>query len=93
MFENLCLACPYCNRHKSDHQTAIDPQSFEVVRFFNPQKQVWTKHFAWNENGKKIKGLSATGRTTIAALQMNRPALVRARAMWVKLGEHPPYFD
>ena len=59
----------------------------------NAQKQVWTEHFAWNENGKKIKGLSATGRATIAALQMNRPALVRARTMWVKLGEHPPDFD
>ena len=27
---------------------------------------------------------------TIVALRMNRPALSRARAIWVKLGEHPP---
>ena len=24
-FENLTLACPSCNRYKSDRQTAIDP--------------------------------------------------------------------
>ena len=38
----------------------------------------------------EMKGLTAVGRATIAGLQMNRPALVRARAMWVKLDEHPP---
>ncbi|MDJ1180841.1 hypothetical protein PJF56_18430 [Roseofilum sp. BLCC_M91] len=38
-------------------------------------------------------GLTEVGRAAIATLQMNRPALVRAREMWVELGEHPPVTD
>jgi hypothetical protein len=90
VFENLCFACPSCNRYKGDRQTAIDPESSETVPLFHPQAQAWRDHFVWSETGKEMKGLTAIGRATIAALQMNRPALVRARAMWVKLGEHPP---
>ena len=86
VFENLCFACPYCNRHKGDLQTAIDPESGEVVTLFHPQQQVWTEHFAWSKSGNEMRGLTAVGRATILALRMNRPALVRARVMWVKLG-------
>jgi hypothetical protein len=92
VFENLCFAGPSCNRYKGDRQTAIDPENGEIVALFNPQLQVWEEHFAWSESGTEMRGLTAIGRATIAALQMNRPALVRARAMWVKLGEHPPDF-
>lgn len=93
VFENLCFACPACNRYKGNRQTAIDPESSEMVALFHPQEQVWQEHFAWSEGATEIKGLTACGRATIAALQMNRKALVRARAMWVKLGEHPPELD
>ena len=93
VFDNLCFACPSCNRHKSDRQTAIDPESDEAVALFHPQEQVWKEHFAWSENETEMRGLTAIGRGTIAALQMNRPVLVRARGMWVKLGEHPPVLD
>ena len=93
VFKNLCFACPSCNRHKGDRQTAIDSESGEMVALFHPQQQVWTEHFAWSESGTEIRGLTAVGRATISALHMNRPMLVRARAMWVKLGEHPPELD
>ncbi len=39
VFENLCFACPSCNRHKGDCQTATDPESSEAVALFHPQKQ------------------------------------------------------
>lgn len=90
IYENLCFACPSCNRYKGDRQTAVDPESGETVALFHPQLQVWAEHFAWNGEGQEIRGLTAIGRATIAALRMNRQALVRARAMWVRLGEHPP---
>jgi hypothetical protein len=93
VFENLCFACPSCNRHKGDRQTAIDPQGGEAVALFHPQAQVWADHFAWSECGMEIKGLTAVGRATIAALRMNRPTLIRTRAMWVQLDEHPPALD
>ena len=93
VFENLCFACPTCNRYKGDRQAGIDPESGEGVGLFHPQNQVWADHFAWSEGGKVIGGLTAVGRATVLLLQMNRPALVRARAMWIKLGEHPPALD
>lgn len=90
VFENLCLACPFCNRHKADRQTAIDPTTGQTVPLFHPQRQNWAEHFIWNDEAIEIIDLTLIGRTTIAAFQMNRPALVRVRKMWVKLGEHPP---
>lgn len=89
-FENLCLSCPSCNRHKASRQFAPDPTTQQEVALFHPQLQAWTDHFSWNESATEIIGLTPTGRATIAALQMNRPQLIRVRRMWVKLGEHPP---
>ena len=45
VFENLGFACPSCNRHKGDNQTAIDSKSGEVVTLFHPQKQAWRQYF------------------------------------------------
>ncbi len=93
VYENLCFACSPCNRHKGSRQSLLNPNSGKMVRFFHPQAQVWTNHFVWSKDGSEIIGLTAVGQTTIVALQMNRSALIRARRMWVKLGEHPPTFD
>jgi hypothetical protein len=89
-FENLCLACPACNRYKSARQTATDPITQAEVPLFHPQRQVWTDHFEWNEDATEIIGLDPTGRATVVTLKMNRSQLTRVRRMWVKMGEHPP---
>ncbi len=89
IFENLCLACPSCNRHKATRQTAIDPTTQEEVELFHPQKQSWADHFEWNEEATEIIGLSPTGRAMVVLLKMNRLPLLRVRRMWVKMGEHP----
>ncbi len=91
-FENLCLACPTCNRYKAHRQNAIDLVTNETVGLFHPHQQTWADHFTWNEIASEIVGLTSTGRATIVALKMNRPQLVRVRQMWVRLGEHPPQF-
>ena len=90
VFENLCLACPTCNRQKAYRQNAIAPLLGQTVPLFHPQQQQWENHFAWNEDATEIIGLTATGQATIEALRMNRPPLIRLRRMWVKMGEHPP---
>jgi hypothetical protein len=90
VLENLCLACPSCNRYKNIQQTAIDPQTKQNVPLFHPQKDSWQAHFSWHEHGTEIIGLTPTGRATISALRMNRPQLVRVRKMWVAMAEHPP---
>lgn len=90
IFANLCLACPSCNRYKASRQAAIDPVSQKETSLFHPQQQVWTEHFAWNENATEIMGLTPVGRVTVSTLKMNRPQLTRVREMWVRLREHPP---
>jgi hypothetical protein len=90
ILENLCLACPTCNRHKAYLQVAIDPLSHQPLPLFDPNTQDWDEHFRWNLEEFQLIGLTAVGRATIAALTINRPELVRMRRLWAKLGEFPP---
>jgi hypothetical protein len=69
--DNLCLACSLCNRHKSSRTTAEDPASGQSVALFNPQLQLWSEHFSWVDSGSRIAGLTATGRATVQALELN----------------------
>lgn len=89
-FENLALACPMCNRCKSDRKQAIDPATGKKVPLFHPQREVWNDHFTWNDDATAIVPLTSMGRATVTALRMNRPQLIRMRQMWVKMDEHPP---
>ena len=88
--ENLWLACPTCNGHKSNRIAAADPATGEVVRLFDPRRQRWSEHFIWTASGDEIIGITPTGRATAEALQLNRPVLVYARWLWVKWRCHPP---
>lgn len=87
---NLVAACPHCNSRKSNRVTAMDVESGVDVPLFNPLIENWDEHFAWQENGTEIVGLSAIGRATVNALEMNHPAMIAARAVWVAAGWHPP---
>jgi len=89
-FENLCLACPTCNRFKSNLTLGRDAVTQADVPLFHPQQHQWEEHFSWNEDSTEIIGLTPTGRATIAILRMNRPQIVRVRRMWVVMNEHPP---
>jgi hypothetical protein len=89
VFANLCLACPMCNRFKADSSSAVDPLTSASVSLFHPHQQSWHEHFAWSDDATEIVGLSPIGRATVAALRMNRPAMIRVRRMWVAMGEHP----
>jgi hypothetical protein len=88
--ENLCLACTRCNEHKNARSVAPDPETNAIVRLFHPRRQLWAEHFRWSEARDTIIGLTPTGRATVAALQLNREPLARARRRWVIAGWHPP---
>lgn len=92
-YENLCLACPMCNRYKSDADSAIDPETGHAVRLFHPHRDRWADHFAWSDDATLLTGLSPTGRATLQALKINRSAMIRVRLMWVMMNEHPPTID
>lgn len=88
--DNLWLACSLCNEHKGNRVAAPDPLTGELVRLFDGRHDSWRGHFAWTPEGDRIRGLTATGRTTILALELNRPSLVIARRARVAVGCHPP---
>lgn len=89
MQENLCVACHSCNEFKGAQVEVQDPQTGQRVRLFHPGRQLWTEHFRWSEDGTNIIGLTPAGRATVAALNMNHPAIVEARRCWVRVGWHP----
>lgn len=87
--ENLWAACRQCNEAKQARPHARDSETDELVPLFNLRTDKWVEHFVWNPECTHIIGLSATGRATENALQLNRPVLVSARRRWVFIGWHP----
>ncbi len=90
IFENLCFSCRACNEFKGSRTLGLDPLTGETVLLFNPRKQSWFDHFTWEDSGIRIIGLTAVGRATVVALQMNHEVIVPARRKWVAVGWHPP---
>lgn len=85
---NLALACVSCSLRKSSRQQIVDPDSGTTVNIFNPRSQLWTDHFQWN--GVYAFGITAVGRATVAALDMNRPMLLEIRREEMFFHRHPP---
>ena len=75
--ENLALSCALCNKYKGSDLTSIDNETGEIVRLFNPRKDVWSEHFKI-ENGVFI-GLTPNARATIRLLQINNSARIEER--------------
>jgi hypothetical protein len=90
VFENLCFACRRCNEFKGSSTSAQDPLTGEQVSLFHPRRQVWADHFQWDDAGARIVGLTAIGRATVVALNMNNSVIVDARRRWIGVGWHPP---
>jgi hypothetical protein len=88
--ENLWLACRLCNSYKGIQTDDNDPLTKRKVKLFNPRRQKWTRHFAWSVDGTQVKGITACGRATVVALQMNNVIAVTVRQQWVSAGWHPP---
>ncbi|WP_439625129.1 HNH endonuclease [Gemmata sp.] len=76
--ENLALACPGCNLAKSNRVAATDPEAGGTVPLFNPRTQRWRDHFTWDAN-RRVIGLTAIGRATVDALDLNRPRRLTIR--------------
>lgn len=79
---NRALACASCNLAKSDRSFWLDPLTDEQEALFHPRQQIWREHFAWSEDQKTLVGLTATGRATIACLDMNNALQQLARPYW-----------
>jgi HNH endonuclease len=88
--DNLWLACWMCNRYKGAQTSGFDPHTGRRTKLFNPRQQSWTRHFTWSRDGTIIVGRTATGRVTVAGLQLNNVIAVLVRREWVSAGWHPP---
>jgi HNH endonuclease len=86
--DNLALACASCSLRKGARRAVSDPETRQTVSLFHPRQQVWSEHFRWD--GVRLVGLTPTGRATIAALAMNRPAVLPVRMQEEASGWHPP---
>lgn len=90
---NLALACSGCNGHKYNRIVGTDPLNNEAATLFHPRRERWREHFGWNEDYTRVIGLTPIGRATVAALQMNRAAVINIREVLYWAGKHPPQLD
>jgi hypothetical protein len=86
-FNNLCLSCFDCNRHKGSNIASIDPHTDEVVRLFHPRKDRWDDHF--QIQGGIIEGVTVIGRVTTSLLKMNTVEQIEKRQGLIDLGLYP----
>jgi HNH endonuclease len=87
---NLAFACQGCNNHKYIATEATDSATGQSVSLFHPRKDVWSEHFAGNENASLLIGLTPVGRATVEKLQLNRTGVVNLRQVLFSLHLHPP---
>lgn len=92
-FENLAYACFLCNRLKSNKLNVFDRTSDKWIPLFNPRKDIWSKHFAWNDDATRIIGITITGSITVNQLKLNREKLIEYRHSLILFGEHPPEYS
>jgi hypothetical protein len=85
--DNLALACPYCNRFKGTDLGSLDPETGQLVPFFNPRTQQWADHFRLD--GARIEPLTAEGRVTAAILQLNHADRILERQRLIQVGKYP----
>lgn len=86
--DNLCLACLKCNGYKGPNAAALDPDSGEATRFYDPRRQRWEEHFQVNADAS-ITGLTPEGRATILVLRMNERSRIQSRQLSMALGDYP----
>lgn len=86
--DNLAWACPGCSLRKSDRIQAADPETDELVAVYNPRLDRWNEHFRWD--GYQVVALTAVGRATVAALDLNHPRRLRIRQAEEMFGLFPP---
>jgi hypothetical protein len=67
--DNLTLSCMRCNRYKGPNIGSFDPETGNLVPFFNPRTQDWANHFELG--GAIIRPRTAEARVTVKIFRMN----------------------
>jgi HNH endonuclease len=85
--DNLAWSCLECNLGKSSNLSGYDIVTGRVVVLFNPRRQRWRRHFAWE--GTRLVGLTACGRATVDVLNINAPHRIDLRRLLLLGGAFP----
>ncbi len=85
---NLALSCFYCNSYKGTDIAGRDRVTGRISPLFNPRRQKWSRHFRWE--GAYLRGLTPSGRVTVAHLRINSHSRVALRGHLIEAGLFPP---
>ena len=89
--DNLAFSCQGCNNRKYIKTEARDELTGQFVSLYHPRLDKWHKHFKWSNDKLLILGITAKGRVTIKALDLNRFGVVNLRGLLMLIDEHPPH--
>ena len=87
LLQNLAYACPHCNQNKGSDIASFTDED-ELVRLFNPRKDVWSEHFEVIASGI-FSPLSSIGEVTINTLSFNQAERVIFRKSLIEIGVIP----
>ena len=85
--DNLALACVRCNRYKGYNVGSFDPETGDLVPFYNPRTQVWSEQFQLE--GTVIQPLTPEGRVTAKMLHFNDADRVEERQRLIAVNLYP----
>jgi len=88
--DNLAYACALCNRNKGSDLGSLEPDTGELVRFYNPRRDRWTDHFRLADDGVTIAPLTPIGRVTVRILGLNLNDRLLERTELREIGRYPP---
>ncbi|WP_254449555.1 hypothetical protein [Anabaena sp. UHCC 0253] len=80
-------ACVFCNLQKGTDLGSINWQNGELVRFFNPRRDLWGDHFRLNE--AVIQPLTDIGEVTSRILDFNKNERIIERQLLIEVGKYP----
>ena len=84
---NLAYACVICNRYKGSDVASIEPGTGEIIRLFDPRRDLWADHF--RIDGARIEPITIVGLATVRLLRLNAPERILERRLLQSLDRYP----
>lgn len=86
--DNLAYSCIFCNIQKGSDLGSINWRTGELVRFFNPRRDLWKEHFRLNE--VVIQPQTGIGEVTVRIFDFNNNERIIERQALMAVGRFPP---
>lgn len=86
--ENLAYTCIFCNVQKGTDLGSINWGTGELVRFFNPRRDLWAEHFRIDD--ATIQPLTDIGEVTVRIFEFNNSDRIRERQALIAVARYPP---